>query len=93
MVFIMRKIWHYYLLHICGILKLASTIGFGVAHQENKEVGYEVFNTIMTILLLKMCQMGSVVLNRIMFIFITQNVLVHQSTRFDTSMPQSLNKE
>ncbi len=48
---------------------------------------------IMTILLLKMCQMGSVVFNRIMIIFITQNVLVHQSTRFDTLMPQSLDKE
>lgn len=48
---------------------------------------------IMTILLHKMCQMGSVVFNRIMIIFITQNVLVHQSTRFDTLMPQSLDKE
>jgi hypothetical protein len=45
MVFIMRKIWHYYLLHICGILKMASTRGgFGAAHQENREVAYEVFN-------------------------------------------------
>jgi hypothetical protein len=45
MVFILRKIWHYYLLHICGILKMASTRGgFGAAHQENREVAYEVFN-------------------------------------------------
>jgi hypothetical protein len=43
-----------------------------MVHQENREVGYEVFNSIMTILLLKMCQMGSVVFNWIMIIFITQ---------------------
>jgi hypothetical protein len=57
---------------------MASARGFGVSHQDNKEVAYEVFNRIMTILLLKMCQMGSVVFDRIMIIFITQNVLVHQ---------------
>jgi hypothetical protein len=70
---------------------MASTRGFGVAHQENRGVGYEAFNR--TTLLLKMCQMGSVVFDRIMIIFITQNVPVHQSTRFDTLMPQSLDEE